>query len=690
MSSLPPPMTRPQRHAFDQACEHLRAGRLAEAERGFTRLLAAAPKLGAAHNMLGIIARRTGHAAEALAHFRAACAANPGDAAAFANLGNALREAGQADEAMAACLHAVEINAEMPEAWVNVGLLMLGRGEAAQAAACFRRALAMAPGLPQAHHNLGMALAAQGRPDLALASYQRALTIAPEYADAATNLGVTLTRLGRPAEAEAPLRHVAERYPGSAEAWINLGLVLQMLRRTAEAVTTFRRAVEARPEEADTHFNLGAALTDAGQAEAALAATEQALALTPGHWSAWSNRLLLEAILQRTPPEDMRALASEFGVLATGAAHPFTAWTPATPGAPLKVGLVSGDLRTHPVGHFIEGVLAAADPARLAFHAFPTVPLHDELSARLRPHLAEWTPIDTLSDEQAAALIHDRGLDVLIDLSGHTRHNRLPLFAWRAAPVQVAWLGYFATTGLPAFDALIGDPQVTPSAEEGHFVEPIRRLPDAYYCFTPPTGAPDVAPLPSAGGSPITFGCLNNLIKLTDSVLATWAQVLAAVPESRLVLQAGQLDDPAAREALLARFAALGVAAGRLTLLGWTTREAYFATYHGIDIALDPFPYPGGTTSCEALWMGVPVLSLRGDRMLAHNGKTILTAAGLPDWIAADPADYVAKAASFAADRAALAALRARLREQVRTSPLCDAKRFAAALAGILEELRFG
>ncbi|MFI4940487.1 MAG: peptide-binding protein, partial [Burkholderiales bacterium] len=311
----------------------------------------------------------------------------------------------------------------------------------------------------------------------------------------------------------------------------------------------------------------------------------------------------------------------------------------------------------------------------------------DALTERIKACCHGWHSAAGLSDARLAQLIRDDSIDILIDLSGHTAHNRLPMFAWKPAPVQASWLGYFATTGITAIDYLIADSWTLPETEEMNFTETIWRLPETRLCFTPPDVSIAVSSLPALANNHITFGCFNNLSKMNDAVVALWATVLHAVPQSCLFLKAKQLSEASVRHSVLERFASYDIAADRLKLEGSSPRATYFCAYHQVDIALDPFPYPGGATTAEALWMGVPVLTLAGERFLPRQGIGLLMNAGLPEWVAADAGDYVARAVSHAADLQRLAALRKGLRQQVLTSPLYDAPRFArhfeAALRGM-------
>ena len=344
----------------------------------------------------------------------------------------------------------------------------------------------------------------------------------------------------------------------------------------------------------------------------------------------------------------------------------------------LRIGLVSGDLRNHPVGYFIESLLTQLNPSSVELFAYPTHFIEDELTARIKPHFASWTPLFNKSDQKAARLIHNDGVHILIDLSGHTDHNRLPVFAWKPAPIQISWLGYWATTGVPEIDYLLGDPYVTPYDEANHFTEKIWQLPECIYCLTEPTVALEVEPLPALSTGTITFGCFNNLAKMTNEVVALRAKILKAVPGSKLFLKAKRLGVASGRDAVLERFSCHGITADRLILEGASPRAEYLASYNRMDIALSPFPYGGTTTSAEGLWMGVPVLTKRGDRFMSHVGETIAHNTGLSDWIAADEEEYVAKAVAFSSDLKELAKLRAGLREQILSSPLFNSSRFAS------------
>lgn len=542
-----------------------------------------------------------------------------------------------------------EANALMPNrvsVVTNLSAVLLEQNKLSEAKAFAQQAVALDPTNHQGWSNLGYCSASLGEPAAAVPYFWKAIEIQPDYVEAYSNLGNTLVDLGRLDEAEA----------------------------------IYRRALKIHPDYADAHSNLGNTLMDMGRLKEAEASYQKALKIAPDFTNAHSNLLFLHNYLADQPVATLLAGARRFGELVAQHTEPATGWSNAPDAAKcLRVGLVSGDLRTHPVGYFIEAVAKAIATAtgKLELIAYSTVNRSDAVTERIKDCCKEWHSAVGIPDEMLAQCIRDDGIDILIDLAGHTAHNRLPLFAWRPAPVQASWLGYFATTGLSDMDYLIADPWTVPEGEEAHFTESVWRLPETYLCFTPPAVNVQVADLPSLANGYITFGCFNNLTKMNDDVVALWARVLQAVPRSRLFLKTKQLGDATVRQNVIDRFAHHAIATDRLILEGASPRTELLATYDLVDIALDPFPYPGGTTSVEALWMGVPVLTLAGDRFLSRIGESIQQNAGLPDWIAANVDDYVARAVTLTSDVQRLSALRKGLRQRVLASPLFDAQRFA-------------
>ncbi|BCF98820.1 hypothetical protein PPGU19_033890 [Paraburkholderia sp. PGU19] len=559
---------------------------------------------------------------------------------------------------------------------------MRGRARNHQGALdAYHAALLLAPGYAEAHSNLGHTLRELGDSAAAIVSCKQAVRLKPELAQGWINLGNALLDLGSDEEALDSYIKALALNPNDANAHNNVGNILEKYCRAASAADAYRRALALEPGRASLHSNLGNVLRDQGLLEQATVSYRQAIALDPGFAHAHSNLLLLLNTRPDVTLQEQCDEARAFGQSQSAKAQRFQHTVNAHDAAkPLRVGFVSGDLNSHPVGFFLESVLAHLDRARIEPVAYATRKRDDAVSQRLMPQFSAWNDVSRLDDKACARRIHDDAIDILVDLSGHTNHNRLPVFAWKPAPVQATWLGYFATTGLAAIDYVIADRYVLPHDEASQFVEAPWHLPDSYLCFTPPPFDIEVGPLPASANGAITFGCFNHLVKLNDAVVALWSRVLDAVPDSRLLLKTRQLDDPAVQKATLERFAARGIDGARLVLEGQSPRPELLAAYRRVDIALDPFPYAGGTTSIEALWMGVPVLTRRGGRFLSHVGESIVNTAGLPEWIANGNEDYVAKAVHFSAQRDALASLRSTLRERLLASPLCDAPRFAGHL----------
>ncbi|UCV08903.1 tetratricopeptide repeat protein [Dechloromonas denitrificans] len=620
------------------------AGRYRQLENRARLLLRQNPTAGPVWKALGLALDAQGQ--DSLGAMRRAVELLPDDAEAHNNLGLALNKIGCLDQAESMYRAAIAISSDYAMGHLNLGSLLRGRGHFAEAETCFRQALQSRPDYAEAHYALGLVLHEQNRLDTAEASLRQAIRLDPGHGEAYSCLAVILQGKGRLEEAEAACRKALAINPRLVEAHNNLGLVCIVSGRVAEAVAAFQHALE----------------------------------LDPGFSDAFSNLLFAYNYSHLYGPERCLAEAQRYGALVAGKARPYVAWSCPPVPRRLRVGLVSGDLRDHPVGHFLESVVKALDSERIELIAYPTHHEVSPLTRRIQPCFAAWKPLHGLSDEAAARLIHDDGLHLLIDLAGHTAHNRLPVFAWKPAPVQASWLGYFATTGVAAIDYLLADAVGVPAEQRGQFTEEIVYLPDTRLCFTPPDRAPAVAPAPGLANGYVTFGCFQNLTKITDPVLAVWSRILSALPTARLRLQNRQLGDAVVREQLQQRLRQQGIESSRVVLLEPVSRAEYLAAHGDVDCLLDTFPYPGGTTTCEALWMGVPTLTLAGDRLLARQGASLLTAAGLPEWVAASADAYVAKAIAQADDLAGLAALRAELRGRVGGSPLIDAPRFARNL----------
>ncbi len=689
MSPKPPPSIKAGPSPSPQAIQTLTAllnqGQFAQCEPQARSLTAQFSGHAFGWSILGVCLAQLGRFSEAVEPMQKAVALQPSNAGLHNNLGNILSHLGRPVEAEASFRRALALQPDFVHALNNLGSTLKHMNRLGEAEAAFRRAIKLQPNSAETLNSLGTTLSGLGRFGDAESCFRRALALQPDYAEALSNLGTTLNEQGRADEAETCFRRALALRPDSAYAHNNLGNALRALRRLGEAEICFRRALALMPDLTYAHSNLGTVLIDMGRLEEAEVSLRSALALEPNFADAFSNLLFAMNYRSNTSVaalDEARRYGQRVDAMAS---KRYTSWLADEHPRHLRVGMVSGDMRNHPVGYFLETVLREINPEKIELIAYSTNPEQDQFTDRLRTHFAAWKPLAGLSDTAAAELIHADGVHILLDLSGHTTHQRLPMFAYKPAPVQASWLGYFATTGVPAMDYLIADPWTLPETEEVYFTEKIWRLPETRLCFTPPNVDVPVAPLPALTNGYVTFGCFNNLTKINDAVVALWSRVLAAVPESRLLLKSRQLKDVSVQQNIVERFAVHGIGADRLILEAPVPRAEYLVAYQRMDIALDPFPYPGGTVSAEGLWMGVPVLTLAGRHFLSRQGVGLLMNTGLPEWIASDPDDYVARAVAHASDLQGLAALRASLRERFLASPICDAKRFARHFEQALE-----
>jgi predicted O-linked N-acetylglucosamine transferase (SPINDLY family) len=589
------------------------------------------------------------------------------------------------------------------------------------AAATFAsRLVRAAPNIAANWTLLGQAVAGLSRADEALRAFEQAAKLAPCDASAWSNFTIARMRAGDPHAAVEAGRRAVELDPKMPEAHAGLGHALNVLQRSQEAVTCFEAALRLRPAYPDALLGMSTAQRDLGRTSSAIIALLRAREISAGardyamslaylyeefgdleaarrtrHEAATlSPSLVFESAAlmseQYDPYLDDRAAAEsarQWG-LRQAAARPIPL-RPLAPGGKIRIGYVSADLYRHPVGWLGAPAIGAHD--RDAFHVtiYANQTRADDLTARLKTETDRWVPILGLDDDQAAAKIVEDGIDILVDLSGHTAGNRLGVFARRPAPVQLSWLGYFATTGLSTMDyILLDDAHLVPGAEE-LFVEKVIRLPHGRFCYRPPEDAPESERLASDGR--IVFASFNNAAKINGQVLALWAKVLAATPDSDLLLKWRSFADPLLQARIRADFGKMGVDPARIKFEGASPHQEMLARYNHIDIALDPFPFSGGLTSCEALWMGVPVITLPGSRPVSRQTHSILKSIGHGEWSTSTEEAYIQRAASLAADAAARRSVRANLRKEINNSVLCDAKSFARLLeksyASILQEL---
>ncbi len=633
--------------------------------------------------------------------------------------GTALLSQGATSDAVAVLLRCCGLAPEAPEPWHALGVALARDGAPLRGLAALGRAHRLAPrslayalGRAELAHVAeaaegelarlaeegeadplnptplaasGLLLHRSGRNAESTDLLEAACALAPRDGALLALLGGVLARSHQLARAEAVMRQALALQPDNTELRHDLGVVSMRMHRFGAAHAELTAVRQIRGDDPTLLCNLANATLCLGLQAEAVAIARHATRIAPDNPLA--HRALVNTLpyASGVPPTDLLA-----ALQATAARLPRESRAPAfanrpDPDRPLRVGLLSGMLKTHPVGWLTIAGFEALDPAQFSLVGLADTMPNDALSRRFRAAACEWHSISSLDDAKLAELARDLGIDVLIDLGGYGDLGRMSACALRLAPVQVKWVGMQNhSTGLPEMDWFITDHWETPAALAHTYSEKLLRLPDGYVCYSPPADAPDVTKLPALSAGRVTFGCFTNLAKVTPDVLATWAAILARTPEARLVVKSHALSSLKTAARLHATFSAHGIAPERVELRGPSPHRAFLGEYGGIDIALDPFPYTGGLTTCEALWMGVPTVTLSGETFASRHSLSHLSNVGLGDWAARDSADYVALATAKADDLQALAALRTGLRAQVRASPLCDAPRFGAGLGAAL------
>jgi predicted O-linked N-acetylglucosamine transferase (SPINDLY family) len=560
------------------------------------------------------------------------------------------------------------------------GVLYLQMNRADKAATYLQRAVSIKADFPEAHNNLGVAAQKLGNLDLAIAAFQRACDLRRDYVAAIYNLGTALQSDGQTAASVAAFRRVIQLNPGHVDARSNLGNALRNLGDLGGAAELLSEAVALQPRNAIAHNNLGNVLKDQGKIDQALAAFHRAIELDPSFCDAHTNLLLtLHYSTSATAAEIFRALrewdqahaASLTSLLDTAQVHRY-------PNRPLRVGYLSADFRDHAVCRFALPLVTNHDPRQFEVFCYANVSSEDGMSQCIRDRVGAWRNIFGKPDDDVAQRIREDQIDILVDLSGHTAGNRLLVFARRPAPVQVTYLGFPASTGMRAMDYRFTDALADPpGASDAVCSETLIRIPDCAWCFGPPDRAPEPGDLPAMSRGWITFGSFNNFAKVNPPLLQRWAQILLRVRKSRLLIKAQPFSSPRMRADFCRMMEDFGVTSDRLDLRGWVPAADHLAQYRDIDIGLDTFPYHGTTTTCEALYMGVPLVTLAGQSHVARVGVSLLTAVGLPHLICSDFDQYVEVAARLASDLETLRDIRSSLRRRMANSPLMDAPSFA-------------
>jgi predicted O-linked N-acetylglucosamine transferase (SPINDLY family) len=663
--------------ALTIALEHYKAGRIELADAVCDRIVAAEPDHAEALHIKGLVAVQREQYQQAVDLIGLAIAADPREATYHVNLGVALQSLGRSEDAINSCRKAVELAPGFADAHNSLGAALAGSGKIQEAIACFQQVVRLVPDYAQGHNNLGNALQEAGRLAEALPCYHRALELMPNLPGVHVNLGQALYTMGRLAEAVAAYQQGLSLQP-DATTYNKLAIALQDQGRLDEAANCCARALQLDPLCAAAYSTYGAICKDRGELSEAISQFARSLQLRPEDVQVRSN--LIYTLLFH-PDYDARAVHEahrqwhqlHVAPLASSVAQHNG---DRSPERKLRVGYVSPDFRTHPVGRFLLPLLESHNRQAMEVFCYSSVQRQDSVTERFRDCSDTWRDVFLLSDAQLAQVIREDRIDILVDLTLHMAGSRLLVFARRPAPVQVTYLGYCGTTGLDAIDYRLTDPYLDPVGhpDERFYSERSVRLPETYWCYQPPAAAPPVNASPARDAASATFACLNNFCKVSVPTLVAWCSLLKAVPRSTLLIHA---HEGRHRDRVKMFFAERGVSAERINFVGFFPSANYFLAYHQLDIGLDPFPYGGGTTTCDALWMGVPVVTLAGRTAVGRGGVSILSNIGLPELIARDTDDYVRIAAELAGDMPRLAGLRATLRQRMQDSPLMDAPRFA-------------
>jgi len=555
------------------------------------------------------------------------------------------------------------------------------RGDLPGAEAAYRSILAAQPEDPAALHLLGHVLTLQGKTAEAVSVLSRAVALMPDDADASFNYARALHREARHAEAEQRFRSALELRPDFVAAWLALAEVMTDVHRLDDAEDCFLRALEFNPDFAEAHYNYGNLLHREGRIAESLLQYRAAIRLKPDFVRAHSNLVFALNYSDEVSPEEIfdehREWARRHADPLAAAAHPHQNLR--TTGRTLRIGYVSPDFRDHAVTYFLESTLTHHDPRRVVTCCYSDVEHPDAYTARLRRTARVWRDIAGQDDEAVAELVRSDAIDILVDLTGHTDNHRLLMFARKPAPVQVAWNGYPNTTGMLAMDYRITDARADPLGTTEHlYTETLVRLPEIYMAFTPPVASPAVSPTPVLEAGHITLGSFNALFKVTARAIRIWSSLLHALPDSRLLM----FTVPAGRayDRIVGEFAAHGIGEARLQLVPRLPFAEFLEAHSRVDIALDSFPYNGTTTTCQTLWMGVPVVTLAGRNLVSRVGVTMLTSVGLEECVAENEEDYFRKVIALASHPARLQELRLGLRNRMAASPLTDGARFARFL----------
>jgi predicted O-linked N-acetylglucosamine transferase (SPINDLY family) len=693
-------------------------GKSNEAIAALQRAVKLIPQYAEAYYNLGNVILDKGKLEEAVVSYKKALQHKPEYLEAHYNLGKVLKELGQLDEAAESFQKAISYRKDYAEAHNNLGNIFQEQDKLSEATDSFRQALRYRPGYAEAHLNLGITLQKMGKLETALASIKKALSINNAYGEAYIAQGNVQRKQSRFAEAVSSARQAIDIKPENADAYFlfgkifaqqgsldeaikhyqqalaikndyvevynEIGNILLDKGQFTDAVETYRQGLSIRPDSSELHNNLGNVLKAMGCLEESVASFKQALAINPRNALVHSNMLFVlnyfSTISQQEIYRESLQFDRQHGLQVRPDEPQYE--NSLEKQKKLRIGYVSPDFKAHSVAFFIEPVINGHNRNDVEIFCYASVPIPDKVTQRFQAAADHWRSIVNMRDKDVVELIQHDQIDILVDLAGHTARNLL-IFGYQPAPVQVTWIGYPNTTGMQAIDYRLTDAVADPVGEADKLhSEKLVRLEHGFLCYQAPPTALDIGPLPCRERGYVTFGSFNNMVKTNPEVVKIWAAILQAVPGSRLVLKSSQrITDQPTQDRFLDLFNQQGISQDRIIMHGWMPDlDSHLSLYHEIDIGLDTFPYNGTTTTCEALWKGVPVVTLMGGRHAGRVGASLLHQVGLDELVANSTEEYVRLAKTLANDKVKLAELRKGLRQQMQDSPLMDKESFTKEL----------
>lgn len=685
--------------AYAQAVSHFNARRYGDSLDYCNAILQAEPKQVDASNLLATIAQQVmqqaiafhhdGNLVAAIEWYRKTLEIQPANPAALNNLGGALQGQGQAGAALECYQRAIASDPNHQDALSNLGAAQKDLGNLDGAVGSLQKLVAINPNQPDLYGRLGDIYKMQGKLNTAIDYFHKALSLAPDNHEILNSLGVAFKEIGELEKAVASYRQALVYKPDYADVYNNLGNVLGDLGQLDAAVANYKVAIAHNPGSVAALNNLGVALTEQCELVAAIDCYKKAITNAPHNQTAHSNLLFTTQYL---PGQSLKTLLiAHQGWAATLPANLKKQLLPhkndPSPNRRLRLGLVSPDLGRHPVGYFMLGLIKSRPKSELEIICYSDR-IADAMSKELKKHADGWLFSKALSNHDLARRINADKIDILIDLAGHTENNRLLTFAMRPAPIQISWAGYVGTTGLATMDYLLADNHYVHRGEEQYYTEQIIRLPDSWVCYTPPEYAAITTPQAvNSKERGVMLGNFGSPAKINSEMLEVWADILKKIPDASLLLKYRGMDNPSNIKRIKEQLAKKDIVESRIIIEGKTPHPEFLGRYHDVDIALDTLPYSGGLTTFEALWMGVPVVSVVGDTFAGRHSTSILNTLGLSELVASDLAGYVELVVELATNRKKLQLIRAGLSQRLLNSPLCNHEKFSQDLSRKLRKV---